>query len=79
MKCVLLAVQFVTRVSKSNVLTIKLYVFRVSPDKHLLSLTVYIWYFFRTVPYSPLYNNSGVKYKLWISRVSFFKLYNNSP
>lgn len=75
---VLLAVQFVTHVSKSNVLTINLYVFRVSPDKHLLCLIVYIWYFFHTVPYSPLYNNSGVKYKLWISRVSFFKLYNNS-
>jgi len=67
---VLLAVQFVTHVSKSNVLTIKLYVFRVSPDEHLLCLIVYIWYFFRMVPYSPLYNNSGVKYKLWISRVS---------
>jgi len=37
---VLLAVQFVTHVSKSNVLTIKLYVFRVSPDKHLLCLIV---------------------------------------
>ena len=68
---VLLAVQFVTRVSKPDVLTIKLYVFRVSPDKHFLCLIVNIWYFFHIVPYSPLYNNSGVKYKLWISESLF--------